>query len=88
MKNHMNATVEISGVGRVFVRTSLPRIKIAGDVASDGTPVHLVEKRVSDSIRHAAKALKPEAAGWHLRCLSTDESVFVLEAPTDNQTGA
>ena len=49
-------TVNVSGIGRMYVNTDLDSIKVAGFITDDGTPGNWFEKRVSRDKRHFSEA--------------------------------
>lgn len=49
-------TINISGIGRLEVKTTQAFVELAGAIAADGRPVNLALKQVSSSIKHRAEA--------------------------------
>ena len=63
----MKATVEIAGMGRVYVDTYAHEIRIySEDCVSSGSPVNVRTRKVSRDRRHYAEADRANAAGYSL----------------------
>jgi len=60
--NH--ATIGISGVGRVEIRTDAKAVSLAGAFTQDGQPVNVCLKKVSRSLAHQRPAALASASYW------------------------
>ena len=74
-------TVEITGVGRVFVKTDATAIKFCGALTTGGDPVNVTEKKVSRDKKHEVSAMEVDACGYWLREVKPGH--FVLVRPDD-----
>ena len=68
-------TINITGIGRLEVKTGQAFVELAGAIAADGRPVNLALKQVSTSIKHRAEA---ERNGERYCLHEVRKDVFVL----------
>lgn len=68
-------TINVTGIGRLEVKTTRAFVELADAIAADGRPVNLTLKRVSASIKHCAEAER-NSEWYYLHPVRHD--VFVL----------
>ena len=68
-------TINVTGIGRLEVKTTQAFVELAGAIAADGRPVNLTLKQVSSSAKHRAEAER-NGERYHLQPVRHD--VFVL----------
>ena len=82
--NDMQATtINVTGLGRVYVKTSEKTARLAGAIALDGTPVNVSTHKVSSAKAHHADAARNDAAGHYLR--EVGAGVFMLASLDDTE---
>lgn len=52
------ATIELTGIGRVEIKTDANEVMFCGAVTIEGDPVNCVSRRVSRSAKNARAAIK------------------------------
>ncbi len=73
----MTATINITGLGRVYARTSASTVGLAGAIAIDGTPVNVSRHAVSRARLHQPAADRNDSDGYFLR--EVRPGTFVLD---------
>ena len=68
-------TINVTGIGRLEVKTTQAFVELAGAISADGRPVNLALKQVSSSIKHRAEA---ERNGERYYLHPVRQDVFVL----------
>ena len=79
----MNTTINVTGLGRVYVKTSAKAVGLAGAIAIDGAPVNVRAHKVSAAKAHHADAARNDAAGHYLR--EVGAGVFMLANLDDTE---
>ena len=72
------STIEVTGLGRVYVATSAASIELAGGVTIEGDPANCRTKKVSADKRHYDAA---DAAGYSLK--EVKMGYFLLKSSED-----
>ena len=68
-------TINISGVGRLEVKTDAAIVQFAGGVDATGTPLNRTAKRVSRATKHRDEAIRNGERWW---LAPVADGVFVL----------
>ena len=76
-------TINVTGLGRVYVKTSEKAVGLAGVVTIDGTPVNVRKHKVSTAKAHHADADRNDAYGHYLR--EVGAGVFMLAILDDTE---
>lgn len=77
------ATVELRGVGRVYIDTNRAEVRIANAVDRNGTPVNCRQAKVSRNKRYYAEADRNDAV-W-LKKL--DDETFLIVGADESANG-